>query len=105
MMVPLVTFPLGAGAEAYGAYLVLKMAHHEYDNNHNRHDDDTHPIQNLSLSLWIQGALVLMMCIQVFLGPTMAYPVIVKKAFQEMGILPKKLHNKTSKALPPQKTE
>jgi hypothetical protein len=69
MVVPLVTFPIGAFSEAYGAYMVffdpecplgLKVA--------------------LSAVLFVNGVL----------GPTMAYPALLKKGLPILGLTKKK---------------
>ena len=66
MVVPMVTFPIGCGAEAYSAYLVFGQP-------------GTTPV--------LKGALGLMIAVNALLGPTLAYPVIMTKGLQEMGII------------------
>ena len=65
MVVPLVTFPVGAFAEAYGAYLVF-------------FDDATPLALKIALSsiLFVNGVL----------GPTMAYPALLKKGLPILGL-------------------
>lgn len=66
MVVPMAMFPIGCGAEAYAAWLVFQQG---------------------GVSAPLKGALVGMMAVNVLLGPTMAYPVIVKKGLEAMGLL------------------
>lgn len=71
LVLPIVTFPVGAFAEAVGAYWHLKqlLAVGANDNDATR-----------SLLHWIQvGLLVLVVGINSLLGPTMAYPALLKK--------------------------
>jgi hypothetical protein len=58
MVVPLVTFPIGAFSEAYGAYKVFF--------------DPESP-------LILQVALSVVVLVNGVLGPTMAYPALLKK--------------------------
>ena len=71
LVLPIVTFPVGAFAEAVGAYWHLKqlLAVGADDNDATR-----------SSLHWIQvGLLVLVVGINSLLGPTMAYPALLKK--------------------------
>lgn len=65
MVVPLVTFPIGAFTEAYGAYKVCM-------------DPETNVDLKLALSavLFVNG----------ILGPTMAYPALLKKGLPVLGL-------------------
>jgi len=63
MVVPVMTFPIGCGAEAYSAWLVFCL--------------DGTPV-------YVKVGLVIVMGINGLLGPSMAYPVIVKKALKEV---------------------
>lgn len=69
MVVPLVTFPIGCATEAYGAYCVLFEAH---------------------TVLWVKAALVIMLFVNGVLGPTMAYPALLKKGLPVLGLAKKK---------------
>eukprot|EP00957_Ditylum_brightwellii_P102842 7836904-Ditylum_brightwellii.AAC.1 len=69
MLVPVVTFPIGAGSEAYVSYLLL-----------------TSGGGGDGMLEWIAkivfGSTLL---INTMLGPSMAYPAIVKKALKELS--------------------
>lgn len=68
MVMPLVTFPIGAFSEAYGAYLVFM--------------DPESPLGlkiALSVVLFVNGVL----------GPTMAYPALLKKGLPILGLTKK----------------
>jgi len=69
MVVPLITFPVGCIAEATGAYLVLTRGDTE---------------------LWLKAMLVAMLFVNGVLGPTMAYPALLKKGLPVLGIGRKK---------------
>jgi len=71
MAVPLATFPLVAAAEAYGAYRVL-CDRAEY------------------ISLGAKAALAVMLFVNGVLGPTMAYPALLKKGLPVFGLGGKK---------------
>ena len=66
LVVPLFTFPLGAAAEAIGAYRVLiGLMGEEYDR---------------SIVHWVKvGSLAMVVLINSILGPSMAYPALLKK--------------------------
>ncbi len=69
LVLPIFTFPLGAFAEAVGAYWHLKQLLVEGDDATTR-----------SSLHWIQvGLLVMVVGINTLLGPTMAYPALLKK--------------------------
>jgi len=69
LVLPIFTFPLGAFAEAVGAYWHLKQLLVE--------GDDATTGSSL---YWIQvGLLVMVVGINTLLGPTMAYPALLKK--------------------------
>ena len=70
MVIPLFTFPIGCIAELTGAYLVLTQG--------NVH------------TLWLRVALVAMLFVNGVLGPTMAYPALLKKGLPILGIGKKK---------------
>ena len=66
MVIPLFTFPIGCIAELTGAYLVLTQG--------NVH------------TLWLRVALVAMLFVNGVLGPTMAYPALLKKGLPFLGV-------------------
>ena len=72
MVVPLVTFPVGAFAEAYATYLAFI-----------NEDDAT------SKELWQQGLFVAVLFVNGVLGPTMAYPALLKKGLPVLGFAKK----------------
>lgn len=65
MVVPLISFPVGCFAEGYGAYVVFTQ-------------EDTSPVLKLVLAamLFVNGVL----------GPTMAYPALLKKGLPVLGL-------------------
>jgi len=65
MVVPLVTFPIGAFSEAYGSYIVFF--------------DPESPIG-------LKVALSAVMFVNGVLGPTMAYPALLKKGLPILGL-------------------
>ena len=70
LVLPIATFPLGAFAEAVGAYWHLKQLLA-------MGADDATTRNSLH---WIQvGLLVMVVGINTLLGPTMAYPALLKK--------------------------
>mmetsp|Transcript_18228 Transcript_18228/g.52662 ORF Transcript_18228/g.52662 Transcript_18228/m.52662 type:complete len:92 (+) Transcript_18228:57-332(+) len=69
MVVPLFTFPAGCFSEGYGAYMVLTR-------------DDT--------PLWLKAVLCGMLFVNGVLGPTMAYPALLKKGLPVLGLIKKK---------------
>ena len=69
MFVPLFTFPVGCIAEGTGAYIVLMRG-------------DT--------ALWLKAVLIAVLIINGVLGPTMAYPALLKKGLPVLGIGKKK---------------
>ena len=71
MVVPLVTFPLGAFSEAYATYVVLQ-----------RDGDDS--------ELWKKCLFVAVLFVNGVLGPTMAYPALLKKGLPVLGLTKKK---------------
>jgi len=76
MVVPLVTFPIGAFSEAYGAYIVF-------------FDPESPVVLKVALSavLFVNGVL----------GPTMAYPALLKKGLPILGLAKaRKEKNKTN---------
>lgn len=71
LVLPIVTFPVGAFAEAVGAYWHLKQLLAVGANDNDATRSSLH---------WIQvGLLVLVVGINSLLGPTMAYPALLKK--------------------------
>lgn len=66
MVVPLVTFPIGAFSEFCGAYQVFTAS-------------DAVPI-------WLQVILVVMMIVNGILGPCLAYPALLKKGLPVLGL-------------------
>ena len=68
LVLPIVTFPIGAFAEAVGAYWHLKQLLDGAD------------MTTRSAMYWVQvGLLVIVVSINSLLGPTMAYPALLKK--------------------------
>ena len=65
MVVPLFTFPVGCIAEGTGAYIVLMQGD---------------PV------LWLKVTLLAVLFVNGVLGPTMAYPALLKKGLPVMGI-------------------
>ena len=65
MVVPLFTFPVGCIAEGTGAYIVLMRG-------------DT--------ALWLKAILIAVLFVNGVLGPTMAYPALLKKGLPVLGI-------------------
>ena len=65
MVVPLFTFPVGCIAEGTGAYIVLTRG-------------DT--------ALWLKAILIAVLVVNGVLGPTMAYPALLKKGLPVLGI-------------------
>lgn len=74
MVVPLVTFPIGAFSEAYATYLQW----------------------NDGLPLWKQGLFAAVLFVNGVLGPTMAYPALLRKGLPVLGLAKKKPKKKTS---------
>ena len=64
MVVPMLTFPIGCAAECYSAYLVLY-------NNWGVYDESGYNVHVLVVVL-VNGVL----------GPTMAYPALLRKGLQ-----------------------
>jgi hypothetical protein len=76
LVLPIVTFPIGAFAEAVGAYWHLKQLLLVGGDN----DDDDATATSPSLLHWVKvGLLVMVVGINSILGPTMAYPALLKK--------------------------
>uniref|UniRef100_A0A7S2N1V3 Very-long-chain (3R)-3-hydroxyacyl-CoA dehydratase n=1 Tax=Helicotheca tamesis TaxID=374047 RepID=A0A7S2N1V3_9STRA len=74
MVVPVFTFPLGAGSEAYVSYLLLKTSLGLGSEG------------DASAAEWMARLIFgLTLFINALLGPTMAYPAIVKKAMKELS--------------------
>lgn len=73
LVLPLVTFPMGALAEFCGAYQVF------FGSKNNNPNDDPVP-------LWLQFLLVLMMLVNGLLGPYLAYPHLLKKGLPVLGL-------------------
>jgi hypothetical protein len=73
MVVPLATFPVGAFAEAYATYLQWEEG----------------------LPWWKQGLFGALLFVNGVLGPTMAYPALLKKGLPVLG-LAKKIKKKKS---------
>lgn len=72
MVVPLVTFPIGAFSEFCGAYQVFFAATGEEEND--------------KIPLWLQMILVVMMLVNGILGPYLAYPALLKKGLPILGL-------------------
>ena len=66
LVTPLATFPIGAFSEAYGAYVVLTGEGKK--------------------SIWVEAALTAVLVVNVGLGPTLAYPALLKKGLPVLGI-------------------
>jgi hypothetical protein len=67
MVVPLVTFPLGAFSEAFGAYIVFV---------------------DLDTPVWLKAVTAAVLFVNGVLGPTMAYPALLKKGLPVIGFGP-----------------
>jgi hypothetical protein len=80
MVVPLATFPIGAFSEAFAAFKVFKA------------DDDEAP-------WWLSLVLVAVLFINVALGPTMAYPALLKKGLPILGLGRKSIKKKKVKRI------
>lgn len=78
MMIPVLTFPIACGTEAYAAWLVLmsKIGNAQ---------QQTQYLSGLNVffTLAFKMLLVGLLCTNVILGPIMAYPHIIKKFVQE----------------------
>mmetsp|Transcript_6917 Transcript_6917/g.8975 ORF Transcript_6917/g.8975 Transcript_6917/m.8975 type:complete len:271 (+) Transcript_6917:15-827(+) len=76
MTVPLVTFPLGAFAEAYAAYLTLFVVEDGQETN----SDGSTTTMSWENQLFLRNSLLMaVVFINGILGPTMAYPALLKK--------------------------
>lgn len=69
MVVPMVTFPIGCGSEAYGAWRLLS--------------DD---VGGVSHGVLASIALVYLLFVNLFMGPFMAYPFVIQKGRREMWL-------------------
>lgn len=69
MVVPLLTFPIGAFSEAYGAYLLFVDA---------------------GTPVWLRLILGALIFVNGALGPTMAYPALLKKGLPVLGLAKKR---------------
>mmetsp|Transcript_33377 Transcript_33377/g.49120 ORF Transcript_33377/g.49120 Transcript_33377/m.49120 type:complete len:221 (+) Transcript_33377:150-812(+) len=78
LVVPLLTFPIGAFSEAFGAYIVLG-------------DTET--------TGWLRIVLVAVVFINAFLGPTLAYPALLRKGLPVLGLSKKKEKKPTIKSV------
>lgn len=76
MVVPLFTFPVGCIAEGTGAYIVLMRGETE---------------------LWLKVILMAVLFVNGVLGPTMAYPALLKKGLPVLGIGKKKMGSSKKK--------
>ena len=54
----------------------------------------THIIQDPATPLLVRVAIGIVIAINVILGPTMAYPIIVKKGLESVGLIKKKKQKK-----------
>ena len=86
MVVPLVTFPIGACAEFCGAYQVFFAS------------TTTDDMGQLVVPVWLKILLVVMMLVNGILGPYLAYPALLKKGLPVLGLAP------TTKAKPKLRT-
>lgn len=76
MVVPLCTFPVGAAAEGYATYLVLWQ--------------QLQSSSSSGIQLWQQALLVAVLFVNGVLGPTVAYPALLKKGLPVLGLTKKK---------------
>lgn len=86
LVLPLFTFPAGAAAEALGAYRVMNKMIRIGDSIYSR-----------PIFYWIAVSLLgMVVLINVLLGPTMAYPALLKKGLPAlMGRAERKRTTKT----------
>lgn len=77
MVIPLVTFPVGAFSEAYATYVVFQ--------------------QDETAKWWKLGLYVAVLFVNGILGPTMAYPALLKKGLPVLGGTAKKTRDQTKK--------
>ena len=69
LVVPLATFPVGCAAEAYGAYVTMVETM-----------EDKNALALTGSYYWVKlGLLGMVLLINGLLGPTMAYPALLKK--------------------------
>jgi Protein tyrosine phosphatase-like protein, PTPLA len=87
MILPLLTFPIGAFAEFCCAYQVFFG-----NSTNNNKNNDVDPVP-----LWLQFLLVLMMLANGVLGPYLAYPHLLKKGLPVLGLSLSSASNKKPK--------
>ena len=77
LVLPMITFPIGCAAEAFGAYTVLieLLTMSDDENSDNASED--------SMLYWVKiASLGMVLLINGLLGPTMAYPALLKKGMR-----------------------
>mmetsp|Transcript_23982 Transcript_23982/g.45608 ORF Transcript_23982/g.45608 Transcript_23982/m.45608 type:complete len:232 (-) Transcript_23982:445-1140(-) len=84
MVVPLVTFPWGAAAEGYATFLVWKLQQQSAQ-------------QVTRLPNWQHILLLAVLFVNGILGPTVAYPALLKKGLPVLGLTKKKTSVKKKK--------
>ena len=84
MIVPLVTFPLGAAAEGYATFLVWKLQQQS-------------ALAITRLPNWQHILLLGVLFVNGILGPTTAYPALLKKGLPVLGLAKKKRSIKKKK--------
>ena len=77
MVVPLFTFPVGCIAEGTGAYIVL--------------------MRGEATELWLKVILMAVLFVNGVLGPTMAYPALLKKGLPVLGVGKQKVDSSKKK--------
>ena len=77
LVLPMITFPIGCAAEAYGAYTVLiELLTMSDDGNSDNASED-------NMLYWVKiASLGMVLLINGLLGPTMAYPALLKKGMR-----------------------
>jgi hypothetical protein len=76
LVVPIVTFPLGCALEAYGAFRVVWTELFGSDGTANGDTSNYVPTETPWLKI---GLLLMVLLINGLLGPSLAYPAILKK--------------------------
>lgn len=85
MVVPLLTFPLGAAAEAYATFTVWKLQ-----------QQSSRPA-GAQLPFWQHALLLAVLFVNSVLGPTMAYPALLKKGLPVLGMAKQQMSTKKKK--------
>ena len=78
LVLPMITFPIGCAAEAYGAYTVLiELLTISDDGNNSDNASEG------SMLYWVKiASLCMVLLINGLLGPTLAYPALLKKGMK-----------------------